>query len=190
MLINPGSSFLSRTWWISRCWLRLHLTLGISWWRTDRRWPSIEVWSELVRWGSSRRWRVQQLDDKREHAQNPMDEKWAYAGRAARIWSVEKSPTARRTEQGVLANSMVKSAVANARAHGEGASQFVEVVAERILWRELGKDSASSDTRSKARSRSGGFGHKHTQRFTVSSARVTDLISTTSSFAGTTDFYF
>lgn len=36
------------------------------------------------------------------------------------------------------------------------------------------------------RSRSGGFGHKHTQRFTVSSARVTDSISTASSFVRTT----
>jgi hypothetical protein len=80
-------------------------------------------------------------------------------------------------------NSMVESAVADARAHGEGVSQFVEAVAERILWRGLGKDLASSDARSKARSRSGGLGHKHTQCFTVSSARVTDSMSTMSSFA-------
>ena len=65
--------------------------------------------------------------------QNPMDEEWAHAGRAARIWSVEKSPTARRTEQGVVANLMAESAVADARAHGEGVSQFVEAVARRIL---------------------------------------------------------
>ena len=81
---------------------------------------------------------------------------------------------------------MAKSAIADARAHDEGVSQFIEAVAERILWRGLRKDSASSDTRSKARSRSGGFGHKHTQRFTVSSARVTDSMSTASSFVRTT----
>jgi hypothetical protein len=45
---------------------------------------------------------------------------------------------------------------------------------------------ARSDTRSKARSQSGGLGHKHTQRFTVSSTRVTDSMSTASSFARTT----
>jgi hypothetical protein len=90
---------------------------------------------------------------------------------------------ARRTEQGVLANSMAESAVADARAHGEGVLQFVEAVVERILWRGLGKDLGSSEARSKARSRSGGLEHKHTQRFTVSSARVTDSMSTASSFA-------
>jgi hypothetical protein len=83
-------------------------------------------------------------------------------------------------------NSMAESAVADARAHGEGVSQIVEAVAERILWRGLGKDLASSDARSKARSWLGGLGHKHTQHFTVSSARVTDSMSTASSFARTT----
>jgi hypothetical protein len=34
-------------------------------------------------------------------------------------------------------NSMAESAVADARAHGEGASQFDEAVAGQILWREL-----------------------------------------------------
>jgi hypothetical protein len=39
----------------------------------------------------------------------------------------------------------------------------------------LGKDSASSDARSKARLRPGGLGHKHTQRLhRVHHARVTD----------------
>ena len=52
-------------------------------------------------------------------------------------------------------NFMAESAAADARAHGKEASQFDETVAERILWRELGKDSASNDARSKARSRSG-----------------------------------
>jgi hypothetical protein len=46
-------------------------------------------------------------------------------------------------------NIMAKSAAADARAHGKGASQFDETVAERILWRGLGKDSASSDARRK-----------------------------------------
>jgi hypothetical protein len=41
----------------------------------------------------------------------------------------------------------------------------------------LGKDSASSDVRSKARSPSGGLGHKHTQCFIASSAHVTDSMS-------------
>ena len=45
---------------------------------------------------------------------------------------------------------------------------------------------ARSDARSKARSQSGGLGHKHTQRFTESSARVTDSMSTVSSFTRTT----
>jgi hypothetical protein len=68
---------------------------------------------------------------------------------------MEKLPTVKQTEQGALVNFMAKSAAADARAHGEEASQFDETVAERILWRGLGKDSASNDARSKVRSRSG-----------------------------------
>jgi hypothetical protein len=42
----------------------------------------------------------------------------------------------------------------------------------------MGKDSVSSDARSKARSRPGGLGHKHTQRLhRVHYARVTDSMS-------------
>jgi hypothetical protein len=47
----------------------------------------------------------------------------------------------------------------------------------------LGLDLANSDAESKARLRPSGLGHKHTQRFTVSSARITDSMSTASSFA-------
>jgi hypothetical protein len=103
------------------------------------------------------------------------------------IGNVEKLPTAKQIEQGALVNFIAESAATNARAQDEEASQFDETVAERILWREQGKDLASSDAaRSKARSRSGRLGHKHTQRFTVSSARVTDSMSTATSFARTT----
>jgi hypothetical protein len=83
-------------------------------------------------------------------------------------------------------NFMAESTAADAKAHGEEASQFDETMAERFLWRGQGKDTASSDARSKARSQSGGLGHKHTQRFTESSARVTDSMSTVSSFTRTT----
>jgi hypothetical protein len=39
-------------------------------------------------------------------------------------------------------NFMAESSAADARAHGEGASQFDEAMAKRILWRRLGKDLA------------------------------------------------
>jgi hypothetical protein len=55
---------------------------------------------------------------------------------------VEKLPNAKRTEQGALVNFMAESSAADARAHGEGASQFDEAMAKRILWRRLGKDLA------------------------------------------------
>jgi hypothetical protein len=42
-------------------------------------------------------------------------------------------------------NFIAESATADARAHGEEASQFDETVVERILWRGLKKDSASSN---------------------------------------------
>jgi hypothetical protein len=68
---------------------------------------------------------------------NPMDEEQAHVVRAARILSMEKLPTAKRIEQGALVNSMEEPAAVDARAHGEGASQFDEVVAGRILRRGL-----------------------------------------------------
>jgi hypothetical protein len=56
---------------------------------------------------------------------------------------MEKLPTVKQTEQGALMNFMAESAAADARAHGEEASQFDETVAERTLWRGLlhGQDS-------------------------------------------------
>jgi hypothetical protein len=50
----------------------------------------------------------------------------------------------------------------------------------------MGLNPANSDAESKARLRSGGLGHKYTQRFTVSNARVSDSMSTASSFGRTT----
>jgi hypothetical protein len=50
----------------------------------------------------------------------------------------------------------------------------------------MGLDPANSDAESKARLQPSGLGHKHTQRFTESNTRVTDSMSTASSFARTT----